>query len=48
MYTYLVEFDNVWHVVFLLQFVLVTQQSVHAVTTTTNPVLVFLLQHRAH
>lgn len=45
---YFIEFDNVWHVVLLLQFVLVTQQSIHAVTAATNSVLVFLLQHGAH
>lgn len=45
---YVVEFDDVWYVVFLLQFALVTEQGVHAVTAAANSVLVFLLQHRAH
>lgn len=43
---YLIEFDDIRHVVFFLQFVLMPAKCVHAVMATTYTVLVFLLQHR--
>lgn len=42
---YLIEFDDVWHVVLLLQLLLPLQQRVHAVVTAADLLVVLLLQH---
>lgn len=42
---YLIQFDNVWHVVLLFQLLLSFEQLVHAVVTAANLLIVLLLQH---
>ena len=44
---YLIEFDNVWHVVLLLQLLLAFQQRIHAVVAAADAVVVPLVQHGA-
>lgn len=43
--SYLIEFDDVWHVVLLFQLLLPLQQRVHAVVTAADLLVVLLLQH---
>lgn len=42
---YLIQFDNIWHMVLLFQLLLSFEQLVHAVVTTANLLVVLLLQH---
>lgn len=42
---YLIQFDNIWHMVLLFQLLLSFEQLVHAVVTTANLLIVLLLQH---
>lgn len=42
---YLIELDDVRHVVLLLQFLLSPHQGVHAVAAATDPLVVLLFQH---
>lgn len=46
--TYLIEFHNFWCVFFLINLLLSFQQGVFAVLTTTNSVIILLIQNRAH
>lgn len=42
---YLIQFDNIWYMVFLFQLLLSFEQLVHAVVTTANLLIILLLQH---
>lgn len=45
---YLIEFHNLWSVFFLINLLFSFQQSIFAVLTATDLVIILLIQNRAH
>lgn len=45
---YLIEFHNLWGVFFLIDLLLSFQQGIFAVLTTTDSVIILLIQNGAH